>query len=303
MAKKSKSILQPYPRKKGDFLADNKLFPPANPISEKNLNKAIRGAFDRTTTGKKGNKTSPNIPPKQLVDICLKHLKERSDPILSPSFLGQLELSDIFIMDAVSHEMQRHRMKIGEFYQFLVIELMKTTFPCVYDGKREGDVEAEVETPGFEPGLRLYISVKKSKDTVGGQDIAGVFRRLDSLGKEDKNLTRPYMGIFAIATPPRGNILSYEESRKIRYKQDGSLYSPNIEEWLPGFLFPYICGKTPQEVYKVALKYISEYLPFNSLKYEEECSVLLGNRLKELNLVDKDTGKIDPVKFQEYISI
>ncbi|MBU1398866.1 MAG: hypothetical protein KKH85_08280, partial [Proteobacteria bacterium] len=47
------------------------------------------------------------------------------------------------------------------------------TFPCVYDGKREGDVEAEVETPGFEPGLRLYISVNKSKDTVGGQDIVG----------------------------------------------------------------------------------------------------------------------------------
>lgn len=169
-------------------------------------------------------------------------------------------------------------------------------------GKREGDVEAEVDTPGFEPGLRLYISVKKSKDTVGGQDIAGVFRRLEALGKEDKNLTRPYMGVFAIATPPRGNIFSYEESRKMRYKQDGSLYSSNIEEWLPGFIFPYICGKTPQEVYKVALEYISEYLPFNSLKYKKECSVLLSARLKKLKLVNYQTGKIDPSKLQEYIS-
>jgi len=302
MVRKSKSILQPYPRRKGDFLADDKLFPSANPISKRSFNKAIRGAFERIITGKKGEKISPDVPPKQLVEICLKHLKERSDPILSPSFLGQLELSDIFVMDAVSHEMQRHRMKIGEFYQFLVIELMKTTFPCVYDGKREGDVEAEVETPGFEPGLRLFISVKKSKDTVGGQDIAGVFRRLEALVKEDKNLTRPYMGIFAIATPPRGNILSYEKSRKMRYKQDGSLYSPNIEEWLPGFIFPYICEKPPQEVYKVALEYVSVYLPFNTLKYKEECSILLVNRLKELNLINRNTGKIDPVKFQEYIS-
>jgi hypothetical protein len=295
-------MLQPYPRRKGEFLADDKLLPSANPISEKKLNNAIRGAFERTITGKKGKKSSPDIPPKQLVEMCLKHLKERSDPILNPSFLGQLDLPDIFIMDAVSHEMQRHRMKIGGFYQFLVIELMKTTFPCVYDGKREGDVEADVETSEFEPGLRLYISVKKSKDTVGGQDIAGVFRRLEALGKEDKNLTRPYMGVFAIATPPSGNILSYENSRKMRFKQDGSLYSPNIEEWLPGFIFLYICGKTPQEVYRAALEYISEYLPFNSLKHKEECSSLLTNRLKELNLVNKNTGKIDPIKFQEYIS-
>ncbi len=205
-------------------------------------------------------------------------------------------------MDAVSHEMQRNRMKIGEFYQFLVIELMRANFPHVYDGKREGDVEAEVDTPGFVGGLRLYISVKKSKDTVGGQDIAGVFRRLETLGKEDKNLSRPYMGVFAIATPPKGNILPYNKSRNMRYKQDGSLYSPNIEEWLPGFIYPYICGRVPQEVYKTAINFVGNYLPFNSLKYKEECSLLLEKKLKDLNLVDKNTGRINPIKFQEFIS-
>ncbi len=302
MAKGHKSGLQPYPRREGEFFADDKLFPKADPISKEKLNNAIKRAFERTITKKKGRKSTIHISPSELVEMCLKHLKERSDPILSPSFLGQLNLSDVFIMDSVSHEMQRHRMKIGEFYQFLVIELMKVNFPNVYDGKREGDVEAEVDTPDFKPGLRLYISVKKSKDTVGGQDIAGVFRRLELLGKEDKNLTRPYMGVFAIATPPKGNILSYQKSRVVRYKQDGSLYSPNIEEWLPGFIFPYICGRTPQDVYKTALEYISEYLPFNSLKHKDECSLLLENRLRELKLVDETTGKIDQIKFQKYIS-
>jgi hypothetical protein len=151
--------------------------------------------------------------------------------------------------------------------------------------------------------LRLYISVKKSKDTVGGQDIAGVFRRLESLGKEDKNLSRPYMGVFAIATPPKGIITSYKNSRTMRYKQDGSLYSPNIEEWLPGFTFPYICGKTPQEVYKSALKYVSDFLPFNSLRYKYECSTLLKEKLVKLGLVNKISGKIDPEKFLNYISV
>lgn len=83
MVEKIKSILQPYPRRKDYFLADDSLFPSTHPISEKNLTKAIRGAFERTITGKKGKKSSPDILPKQLVEICLKHLKERSDPILS----------------------------------------------------------------------------------------------------------------------------------------------------------------------------------------------------------------------------
>jgi len=79
--------------------------------------------------------------------MCLAHLQERSDPILNPSFLSQCKLEEVFEMDAIAHEMQRHRMKIGNFYQFLVIELMKSRFTQVYDGKKEGDVEAEIETP------------------------------------------------------------------------------------------------------------------------------------------------------------
>lgn len=296
-----KFTLQPYPRKKGQYLADDSIFPASPAISDSKLNRAVKAAFDRVLTKKKGGKNSPEIPPGKLVDICIKHLKERSDPILSPSFLSLLDLRDVFIMDAVSHEMQRHRMKIGEFYQYLVIELMKVNFTSVYDGKKEGDVEAEIDTPGFAPGLRLYISVKKSKDTVGGQDIGGVFRRLESLGREDKNLSRPYMGVFAIATPPKGACYSYQESRSIRCKQDGTPYSPNIEEWLPGFLYPYVCGRSPHEVYKASMAFAGTYLPFNSLKHKEECSLILEKQLRSLHLVNDKTGKIDPVKFQKFL--
>ena len=41
--------------------------------------------------------------------------KKRSDPILSSYFVGQLKAEQIFELDAVSHEMQRHRMSIGIF--------------------------------------------------------------------------------------------------------------------------------------------------------------------------------------------
>lgn len=298
----TKSTLQPYPRRDGDYLASDSLFPQAKQISNDKFRRAIETAFERTLTRKRGQVTSSEQSPDDLVNLCLSHLKERSDPILSPSFLSQLKPSEVFVMDAVPHEMHRLRMKIGQFYQFLVIELMRANFAVVFDGKVESDVEAEITTPGYSPGLRLYISMKKSKDTVGGQDFGGVVKRLEAIGKEDKNISRPYMGVCAIATPPKEGIRTYEESRRIRCKQDGTPYSPNVEEWLPGFIFPYICGKSPVTVYTTALEYVGQYFPFNTLQHKQICSSLLESRLKELGLVNEDTGTIDPHQFQKFLT-
>lgn len=300
--RKSKFILQPYPRRTDSCVADDCLFPQSKQINNNDLQAAIRSAFERCLRNKKGNLISPHLTPEKLVKICIKHLKERSDPILSPSFLAQCDLDEVFEMDAIAHEMQRHRMKIGNFYQFLVIELMKCRFSQVYDGKKEGDVEAEIDTPTFKTGLRLYISVKKSSDTVGGQDIGGVFVRLETLAKQDKNLNRPYMGVVAIATPPKGITYNYQNSRIVRCKDDGSPYSPNCEVWYPGFIYPFVCGRESIDVYKEALKQVGHYLPFNSLKYREECASLLERELTSLGLVETSTGRIDPQKFQLFIS-
>jgi hypothetical protein len=299
---KQKSSLQAYPRRQGGYEADDRLFPKPSPISNSELKSAIQRSFQRTLKTKSGEIRSPKITPEKLVSMCIKHLQERSDPILSPAFLSQCSAEEVFEIDAISYEMQRHRMKIGNFYQFLVIELMKTRFPNVYDGKREGDVEAEIEPACFKRGLRLYISVKKSGDTVGGQDIGGVIGRLETMAKEDKNLTRPFMGVVAIATPPKGVILSYEDSRDVRCKSDGAPYSPNCESWYPGFLYPYICGRDANEVYKEALRSVSDYFPFNTLIYRKESAQLLAEQLRTIGLVNKNTGKIDPEKYQNFIA-
>jgi len=140
-------MLQPYPRRQGSYVADDKLFPRPEPVADAKLQAAIKAAFQRTLRKKTGAITSPRLSPVELVKMCLAHLQERSDPILNPSFLSQCKLEEVFEMDAIAHEMQRHRMKIGNFYQCLVIELMKSRFTQVYDGKKEGDVEAEIETP------------------------------------------------------------------------------------------------------------------------------------------------------------
>lgn len=189
-------------------------------------------------------------------------------------------------------------MTIGVFYQYLLLELMRQRWH-VFDGPREGDIIADVETPSFRSGLRLYISVKKSADTVGGQDVPGVIRRIESVAKEEKNLTRPYLCVICIATPSGGKLLSYNDDRCVKCDRSGNAYSLNCEHWGPGFVFPYVTGRCAKEVYMEGIKRVSEHLPFLSIRYREECSALLKKRLQELDLLQND-GKVSPEKFLNF---
>jgi hypothetical protein len=192
----AKGIRQPYPREDGSLLAKQALFPKMNPpVPLPALQQAIERAFKRAKKRKTGDESAVPSSPEELVRICLKHIEEKADPVLGTSFYTQLDLTEIFEMDAIPHEMQRQRMKIGVFYQDLLIEPMReairngnSNILQAFDDAREGDVVADMKTPGFDKNLRLYISVKKSSDTVGGQDVSGVIRRLESIIKSEKNL-------------------------------------------------------------------------------------------------------------------
>lgn len=271
------------------------------------LRESIKRAFERARKKKQGEYTEFPDSPKKLVKACLQHLKERNDPVLGTSFYSKLQASEIFIMDEVPHEMQRYRMRMGLFYQYLLIELLHkasespgTHILSAFDGYREGDVQADVRTPDYDKGLRLYMSVKKSIDTVGGQDIGGAIKRLEDVVKQDKNLTSPYLCVFAIATPIRGKVIGYDESRQIRYSVHRYPYSPNCEIWAPGFLYPYITGLSAIEIYKEAGKLVGEYFPFHSLQFRDECSELLKKELSMLGICNDD-GKIINEAFFNYI--
>ncbi len=299
MAHNSKIQLQPYPREANSLLSANFLFPRKEPvISQKVLDQSIDTAFKRCLKNKKGVFKEYKKSSSELVKLTLKHLKERSDPILSPFFLSQLNIEDIFELDAVSYEMQRHRMTIGVFYQYLILELMRKTWN-VFDGSREGDIIADIDTPQYELGLRLYMSIKKSVDTVGGQDVSGVIRRLENEAKAEKNLSRPYLCIMGIATPSKGKLKGFED-RKTKTNKFGQPYSLNCETWGPGFIFPYITGLDALEVYKQSINKVSKYLPFLTLESKKECSQLLQDELLNLNLIDSN-NRIDIYKFLLYI--
>jgi hypothetical protein len=293
--------LQDYPRTK-DYLAKDELFPiPNPPLSLKAVDEAVEIAFSRCLKNKKGDERYVVSSTKELVDLCLNHLKKRSDPALSPFFFSQIKADEVFDMDAVAHEMQRQRMKIGNFYQYLLIELMRSTKKAgtsnikdVFDGLREGDALADIVTPTFTKGLRLYISVKKSVDTVGGQDFEGAVKRLEAIAKADKNLTSPYLCVIAIATGSKG------EGRSVRCKQGGMPYSMNCEVWMPDFIYPYITGLTPLTIYKEALKKVGDCLPFYTLKVRETAAPLLKQKFIEMGISNEE-GTIDRDKFFDFI--
>jgi hypothetical protein len=294
-AKKYGPTLQQYPRVEEALLAKDELFPRLHqPMAEHIIIECIDKAFQRCNLDKGGEKRVVANSPKALVELCIEHLKTRSDPVINPYFVSLCDIDSLFELDAVSHEMQRRRMDIGVFYQYLLLELMRQRWH-VFDGSREGDIVADIETPTFKRGLRLYMSVKKSKDTVGGQDVPGVIRRLESVAKEEKNLTRPYLCVVCIATPSHGKLLSYSD-RHIRCDKKGSAYSLNCEHWGPGFVFPYVTGRNAKEIYLQGVKRVADHLPFFTLIHREECSALLKKRLNELGLLT-ESGKLSPEKF------
>ena len=300
---------QPYPRETDRFLAAHSLFPQHNPpLSDDVVTNAIDIAFDRTLRDRCGKVKKVTNTPREMVKQCIKHIKERTDPVLGAYFYSSCNLGEVFELDAIPHEMQRHRMNMGVFYQYLIIELLressktkKSNVEAVFDGAREGDVVADITTPGFKSGIRIYASVKKSSDTVGGQDVPGVVRRLEMMAKAEKNITRPYLCVFCFATPPGGIIREYGDSRSVRCDREGHLFSENCEWWEPGFIFPFSCGRQPVDIYKLAIRKVGQYFPFYSVKHKIECSKLLKEEFAKLQLVDS-YGKLDQDKFLKYIT-
>ncbi len=299
--------LQNYDREAGSLLLKHALLPKLNPpLDNEAIRAAIERAFERTRKTRRGNEGRVIDTPEELVKTCLKHLKERNDPIIGASLFATVSAKEVFEMDAIPHELQRHRMKIGQFYQYLILELMCASagrpgsqILNAADGRREGDIQADIRLKDRKE-LRLYISVKKSGDTVGGQDLGDAIKRLEQTAKEDQNRTSAYLCVMAIANPTKGKIADYTQSRQIKNDSKGRPYSMNCEMWGPGFVFPYVAGRSANEIYKEAAKLAAKYLPFYSVKFKKECSEMLHKELIKMGVATAD-GKVFADKLFEYI--
>ena len=67
-------------------------------------------------------------------------------------------------------------------------------------------------------------------------------------------------------------------------------------------MFPYVCGLDAEDVYRTALQTVGKFLPFHSLTQREKCGKLLAGELKRLNLVNAKAGRLDPLKFQRFVT-
>ena len=89
-------------------MAKDELFPKLKkPLSKAVLAEGIEKAFIRSLINKKGELTPAAWTPGELVETCIKHLKERSDPILGPALVSKSKIEEVFELDAISHELQR----------------------------------------------------------------------------------------------------------------------------------------------------------------------------------------------------
>lgn len=305
----AKSHRELYPRERGSLLAKHSLFPrlsPAMPAPQIVL--SARAAFRKTGLTRSGEERGASSTPEELAQAALKHLKERTDPIDGVAFFSSIRVEDVFQFDAIFHEMHRHKMQMGDFYHQFILELMNASrtlanspVESANPGPREGDIIVDLKTPGFYRGLCVYGSVKKSADTVGGQDFGAAVKRLEKVAHEDQGRKRPHLCAFMIGNPIRGVLRSYKNSRYIRSDRQGHPYSENGEVWEPGFIFPYLTGRSALDVFRIAMGQVGDFLPYYALQHKEVASRLLVDELRRLRLINAQ-GRLDRNAFLEYVS-
>lgn len=203
-------------------MASHALFPRLSPpMPESRLKEAADKAFQECGLTRRGQRRSVASTPRDLVRATLVNAEE-------------------VFLDAIFHEMHRHKMQMGDYYHKLILELMKSSrvlensnIQDAKDGSREGDIIADLKTVRFGPGIRVYGSVKKSGDTVGGQDFEAAVHRLERVAREDQGRRKPYLCAFMIGNPVKGIVRAYKNSRYIRGDRLGRAYSENGEVWEP----------------------------------------------------------------------
>jgi hypothetical protein len=47
---------------------------------------------------------------------------------------------------------------------------------------------------------------------------------------------------------------------------------------------------------------VGEFLPFHTLAHRKKCGALLVEKLRELQIISESTGRLDPLKFQQFIT-
>lgn len=77
-----------------------------------------KGLIKKIATGK---------TPADICQYALDHILGWTDPIDGICLLASCKIDEIFILDTFPAELQTHRMVMGNFYHYLMLELMQLT--------------------------------------------------------------------------------------------------------------------------------------------------------------------------------
>lgn len=193
--------------------------------------------------------------------------------------------------------MQKGRMNSGWRYQFVLYDCTVESgrFYSISDiGTAEADFNAAVEfADKSQKPLYLYVSVKKRKNTMGGQDWPKAIKALEDVARTDKNRNGPYCCVFAITMDPGQRHMKAE-------RKSGRPHSSNSEVWLSDFLWPFFANYSYEEIMTLVLDVLIEMQKTAVMPTEVEIpeAVLesFGESCQKKGLIDEAGFFNDPHK-------
>ena len=257
------------------FLDDSQLVPHVHKIKIPELKRIIKSAI--INANQKSNRTILDIQddasPDEIQKLFVKKGKELfhyfvkycGDPAATAIACHNNHYSTIAKEQFRNRTLQKERMNSGWRYQFIAKDgaSYSKRFDLVSElGASEADFCVSIRTIKHKPeSVSIYVSVKNRTNTMGGQDWPKAIAALETVAKNDKNRTSPYLCVFGIAMEKGDRLVKQEQKTKRKY-------SHNTEIWRSDFFWPFFTNHSYEEIIQAVLDVLIEVGEKDSIDIE-----------------------------------
>jgi hypothetical protein len=272
---------QSYPRIQDEddpcygFIDEQRLVSHSRKIQRKELHRIIKSAI--VSANKKSSRVILNIQEdssaEEINQIFVKGGKELfkyfvkycGDPASTAIACHNHHYTTIAKEQFRNRTLQKERMNSGWRYQFIAKDGASCSrrFNSVSElGASEADFCVLIGTVDRDPQhVSIYTSVKNRINTMGGQDWPKAIAALETVAKNDKNRTSPYLCVFGIAMEKGGRLVKQEQKTKRKY-------SHNTEIWRSDFFWPFFTNHSYEEIIQAVLEVLIEVGEKDSIEIE-----------------------------------
>jgi hypothetical protein len=287
------------------FIDDQRLVPHSRKIQRKELSRIIKSAI--VSANKKSSRVILNIQDDSSVEevnrILVKEgqelfkyfVKYCGDPASTAIACHNHHYTTIAKEQFRNRTLQKERMNSGWRYQFIAKDGASCSqrFDSVSElGASEADFCVSIKTVDRDPKhVSIYTSVKNRTNTMGGQDWPKAIAALETVAKNDKNRTSPYLCVFGIAMEKGGRLVKQEQKTKRKY-------SHNTEIWRSDFFWPFFTNHSYEEIIQAVLDVLIEVGEKDNIDIEIPESLIesFGACCREHDLLDDNGMFHDPYR-------